>query len=431
MAAFSYLTPLPLNGGYRPPTTGQYLGFNPLNGGATPAAQNARDWASMPLTNDMFNSIEGMRRLKLSHDAQQRANALQSQMDNQLLSSATDDELRQARSGPPRTEREARLQRVLQDDYNARERGASMIPGPLQNLKLAQLQADLKHSQLQNYLDPLKFGLQQQAASLDKGRFGLDQQRMGLSEDQFRNQVINEDNQNIMGQDRIRLEQQSKDKEATQAANASFMQIQKAVADGQISADDAISAVPTLTPGQQAVLRGHEAAAAQAAAIAATQAQGFNKRLSDAMPQGVAMVPHKLNFNPLAGFGITSGSPAIPPSDAQIQGARDQVIQQFDKNATARKQIMFDPDTGQFVPIIRPPARSPFVSPLDNSVFDARGATSDGPAYNDVQQQPIYSPAPAATAQSQGGGNSLFEGRDGYLYRMVNGQLQKTTLRRR
>lgn len=99
-------------------------------------------------------------RSRKAHEALMRAQAAEAQNDNELLATMTDAEAANL-FGTPRTEREARLQKIVQSDYNAKELGNRLIWTEPQKIAQAQRNANLQRTQLENYLDPLRFGLQE------------------------------------------------------------------------------------------------------------------------------------------------------------------------------------------------------------------------------------------------------------------------------
>lgn len=157
---------------------------------------NNRDaWADMPKTADSRVLNSTYLRSKAAHDLLMQAQAQQAEEDNNLLATATPDE--QANLfGQPRTERELRLQKIVQRDINAKERGASLIPNEKQKVAYAQSLANLKRTNLANYLNPLKFGL-------DQDRFG---ETMNQNDRGYLNQLAQRQHatQQLAAQERFR-----------------------------------------------------------------------------------------------------------------------------------------------------------------------------------------------------------------------------------
>lgn len=141
-----------LSGPFRTRGTGQSVPWM-----ANPNYNDFSQWESSP---DAQVLKSGYDRSKLAHDALMRAEAIQADDDNEILATATPDELANL-FGRPRTPREARLQKIVQRDYDAKEYGARLIPNELQKVSYGQKVANLKRTNLQNYLDPLKFGLEE------------------------------------------------------------------------------------------------------------------------------------------------------------------------------------------------------------------------------------------------------------------------------
>lgn len=130
---------------------------------------NRTAWAQMPKTVDQRVLASTYDRSQAAHNALMQAQLAEAQDDNDILATATPEEFANL-FGQPRTEREARLQKIVQRDSAARERGAALIPNDAQKIAYSQKLANLRHSQLTNYLDPLKFNLAQQNFSQEQAR---------------------------------------------------------------------------------------------------------------------------------------------------------------------------------------------------------------------------------------------------------------------
>lgn len=158
----SYLRPIPSYGG------AEYL--------------NRQAWAQTPPSADSRLLNQSYLRSKQAHDVLMRSQAMEAEQDNAILNSATPDELANL-MGPPRTPREERLQRIVQRDVNAKNFGVRLIGTPQERLSYEQGQANLQRTNLQNYLDPL--------------RFGLDEARFGETQDQNMRNWYNQQQQRI------------------------------------------------------------------------------------------------------------------------------------------------------------------------------------------------------------------------------------------
>lgn len=135
--------------------------FTPMPSFSGDEWNNRQAWAQMPKTADMRVLDQTYKRSKAAHDLLMQAQAQEAEIDNQILNTATPDEMANL-FGQPRTEREARLQKIVQKDADAKTRGVRLIPNELQKLAYGQKLANLERTRLANYLDPLQFNLQQQ-----------------------------------------------------------------------------------------------------------------------------------------------------------------------------------------------------------------------------------------------------------------------------
>lgn len=308
-------------------------------------------------------------RSRQAHRALTKARIVEADDDNALLASATPDELENL-FGEPRTEREWRLQKIIQKDMDAKERGARMIPTQrdyqenarrtLQNQSLAN---QIANAQQQRYFTPFEHMLnqkkfdesQKERAAMEKHR--ADAQK--LNEDQFAASNFFR----YMAQDRADEDARRAD---ARLGNADFASAIKIIREGDANADEIIAMMPHLNPAQQTILRSHENHARQQGAQAQKTAEYYNTLLSQRPPS----IPE----GPRRFFGLLPGAPAIPPSQEEIDAERKSVVQMFQKNPVARKQAIYDAEAGKFMPLGAFPwhAETPFVGPIDNSVYDAR-----------------------------------------------------------
>lgn len=134
---------------------------------------NRQQWAQMPKTADMRVLDQTAKRSKAAHDALMQAQAMEAEQDNAILNTATPDEFANL-FGTPRTEREARLQRIVQKDVNAKNFGVRLMGTPDERLKYQSQQLGVQGSYLQNAAarlnlqqDPIAFAMQQRQAQAD------------------------------------------------------------------------------------------------------------------------------------------------------------------------------------------------------------------------------------------------------------------------
>lgn len=365
-------------------------------------------------------------RSKAAHAALMHGQKTQADADNQLLQSATPDELNNL-FGAPRTPREARLQQIVQSDYNAKERGTALIPS------WKQIQ-DYQHGMLANQQLQNEIATGQQNRQFKPMAFQLEQ-------DKFANEKSNQAASQAVAKGHLTLAQQQADdsnyyrdldyehKLATEKAaqdrlnSQDFNQLQKNVASGEVSAEDLIQAMPNLTPAQQAVLRSHQNAFNQTAQQAQIAADQWNQRMRQNQPQAQTKTHW---FQP---------NETIQPTQDEINAAQDVINSQFQRDKGAQKLVALNPDTGRFEPLLR-------MRPQTNSAPAWRGQSQltgapdtesyTQPAIPDyssgsdfVGPQPFVGP-PAASSSPQ-----YLEGQDGYLYQVINGRPVKTNMRRR
>lgn len=298
-------------------------------------------------------------RSKAAHAALIRSNTMQDLMDNDLLQSATDDELRNL-NGPPRSERERRLQMVIQKDVSAKERGAALIPTleMLQRSNARTLANDHLASQLANdaqnrYYHPLEFNLKR-----DQFANTQFQQDFGnahtLRQEKFqRDRAYDEDYFKQLTADRA---QSNLDRTDQRENYKDFTQLQKAVRSGEISAEDLIQAHPGFTPAQQAVLRGHQQAAAGDAQRYAAAAAQLNRELAGSRPPAVTA--------PSRWFGFMPGE-TTEPDPQEIAMARQGIIDKGSKNPG----LFYDSEAGLFQQ--KAPYNGGAVAPFTNTPAQA------------------------------------------------------------
>lgn len=325
--------------------------FQPVPGGLSGPTISYDPFASWRASPDAKNLFASSNRSKLAHKALMTAQAQQAEADNHLLDTASPDELSNL-FGQPRNEREARLQQIVQGDVNARERGVALIPswktlqdyehGRLTNQNLA---GQVASNAMQRYFTPKEFGLKTDQFANQK-QVQMDEEAHRLQqEQQAKNQLAAQIESNKL------IEQHRQDQQGFQnqrALNQEFQNAQKNVQTGEMSAEDLIQAMPGLSPSQQAVLRAHDQMARSNSENAQKMAEEWNRRMQASIPKAIPAVPSPW-------YSVFPGKSAYNPSDEEIAAAQASVQQQFDRNAQARKQIMIDPQTGQFVPVHRAP----------------------------------------------------------------------------
>jgi len=302
-----------------------------------------------------------------------QARLAEAEEEKAILSTATQDELANL-FGQPRTEREWRLQRIVQKDHDAKERGAELIPNELQAVKYAQLQAELAGQQQANKLNPLKFNLAQQqfaeqqlvhdfsfmnqqaqrnqaAAALEAEErhraatlrnSGFDR---NLSAARFEHDVERRGLTNMLAMERMLRENANA---ADTQQHRLYQDAAEAAASGAIGAGDVGNLFPGLTPQRQAVAGGYarEYARQQGDAYGdenatrAMMAEDFNARL-DANPTDMSYV-----------------------------------LKQFTDDRDLHGRIQWNPNTRRFVPLLRNPAQpqSGFASMIANTYGGAAPA---------------------------------------------------------
>jgi len=127
---------------------------------------NRNDWRTRTPTADQRVLGLNMQRSKAAHDLLMRAQAQRAEDELALLRNADPASIYRV----PQSPEEFRLQRIVQTDMDAKERGARMLPTEWQRLKYQSGLEDLRSQRLANYLNPLKF-------ELDEARFGETQVR--------------------------------------------------------------------------------------------------------------------------------------------------------------------------------------------------------------------------------------------------------------
>lgn len=421
---------------------------------------NRQAWATMPKTGDMRALDQNYRRSKAAHDALMRAQAMEAEQDNAILSTATPDEMANL-FGTPRTEREARLQRIVQNDSNAKIRGTYLIPDEKQKIDYQQRLAGLDNSYLQNasarlnlQQDPIAFDLQQRLGGLQLRSGEANMLHASNADARGEHADTRADARLEIEDQRFTLAQQKADAQENRfnqrMAFNDFMAAHTAVKNGQVSAEEIIAANHSLSPAQQMTLRGLDEGfntqAKQARSFAAAQNAGLtNFPMPEAIPAKPAWFGNR--------WGLGS-APAMEPSPEAIAFAKQQALIAQGKNVQARPFTEYDAATGRFVPQVkfqqeRPTFLRQYGLPVDNSVFDAGTSgggyleRQDGSSYSPLSDDPMLrfgtygppppqasAPMPSMRPQPNQGGQ-LLEGPDGYLYRIVNGQPQRTNLRRR
>lgn len=342
----------------------------------------------------------------------------------------------------PTNDREAMLQEILNEDYMARERGADLsMKGMRRNeeIEMRMLPLRLQAARLNQTQNNSLFNQSLSAARLQDARRNeqakrerFNRQFDALEEYRDENLTMREEDQahRFQNQDRnFETRQQQLDRtnrraDANQTRNA-FLDAINAMRNGASAAemDQAFASMwPNLTPAQQSMAMAFMGQRAQENSVADTMATRYNQLLRQA-PQMVA-----------SGAG------------SDIRSAMDSVITQAGRDPQARRFIIFDQNTRSFVPN---PRYGRVQSQLGRGAGVDLGATAGGmvpeePSYEDYGDGMIDDngdfmmsppsrpqPQPQRTQARAGLRDGLYQGPDGFVYRVVNGVPQRTNFRRR